>query len=147
MAERMQIKNRERLLRSFLGKTEESTFPKRFGIGAKGEFLGRRTQKGFLFYRRRIGVFNLFALTLWGSFSRDGGRDVLNFRFGRCRPVAVLWILWCLLMLFAGILLLGTSPLFALWFVIPSLLCALPLFLFSKREKARLIAFLESIEE
>lgn len=124
-------------------QVEESTFLRRFGFGG-GEWLGRRTDKGFLLYRKKRGIFTLFALTLYGSFSREGGEDFIAFRFGRCLPVAILWFLWCALMLFAGILLLGS--LWSLFFLIPAVLWALPLFLFSKKEKKRLADFVRKVE-
>ena len=144
--DKLRIKNRDRFLRSFCRTVEESRFFTRFGFG-KGEYAGRRLRGGFLLYRRRRGIFSLFALTLWGTFSREEGRDVLQLRFGRCVPVAILWCLWCAWMLLAGVLLVAFSHVLALWFLVPALLCALPLFLFSKREKARLIAFVKRIED
>lgn len=144
--DKMILKNKDHFLRCFCRKVEENRFLTRFGFG-KGEYVGRRIDGGFVLYRRRRGIFSLFALTLWGSFTREGGRDALQLRFGRCIPVAILWSLWCVLMLLAGLLLVGESPLFALWFLVPAVFCALPLFLFSKREKARLIAFVERIED
>lgn len=145
MDKRFSIKNKDRFIRSFLGQVDESTFFRRFGIGASRPFLGRRTEKGFLVYGKKRGIFNLFALTVFGTFSREGGRDVLCFRFGRCLPVAILWALWCAFMLFAGILLLGSF--WAFFFLIPAVLWAIPLFVYSKKEKARLLAFLEYVEK
>ena len=145
MDKKIKIKNKDRFIRSFLSRVDESTFLRRFGMGGKGEFLGRRTEKGFLVYGKKRGIFNLFALTVFGTFSREGGRDVLCFRFGRCLPVAILWALWCAFMLFAGILLLGSW--LSLLFLIPALLWAMPLFVYSKKEKARLLAFVKEIEE
>ncbi len=144
--DKITLKNKDRFLRSFCKKVEESSLLARFGFGS-GAFVGHRTGGGFVVYRRRQGIFSLFALTLWGTFSRDGGRDVLTLRFGRCIPLVFFWILWCALMLLAGVLLVGSAPLFSLWFLIPAVLCALPLFVFSKKEKTRLIAFVKEIEE
>ena len=143
MDKRYRIKHRDRFLRSFLMQVEESTILRRFGIGG-GEWLGRRTDKGFLLYRKKRGIFSLFALTLYGSFSREGGEDFIAFRFGRCLPVVILWFSWCALMLFAGILLLGS--LWSLFFLIPAVLWALPLFIYSKKEKARLLDLVKRIE-
>lgn len=143
MDKSLRIKHRDRFLRSFLMQVEESTLLRRFGFGG-GEWLGRRTDKGFLLYRKKRGIFTLFALTLYGTFSREGGEDFITFRFGRWLPVAILWFLWCALMLFAGILLLGS--LWSLFFLIPAVLWALPLFLFSKKEKARLLDLVKRIE-
>ena len=142
--DKIQIKNRERFIRSFLGKVDESTLLRRLGFPCEREFLGRRTDKGFILYRKKRGVFNLFALTVYGSFSRDGGRDFLTVRFGRWIPVGILWGVWCAMMLFAGILLLGSF--WSLFFLIPAFLWALPLWLFSKKEKTRLLAFIRQIE-
>ncbi len=137
------LKNKDRFLRSFLGKVDESTFFRRFGLGGKFAFAGRRTHKGFILYRKKTGIFSLFALTAWGVFFRAGGRDCLSVRFGRCIPLAILWVLWCSLMLFAGVLLLGSF--LAFWFIIPAILFALPLFVYSKKEKARLMEFIQGI--
>jgi len=144
--DRMHLKNRDRFLRSFCRTVEENGLSSRLGL-KKGAFVGRRTGKGFVLYRSRFGAASLFALTLWGSFEKDGGRDVLKIRFGRSVPVAVLWILWCCLMLLAGLLLVGSAPLASLWFLLPALLGTLPLFLYSKKEKERLLAYLREIEE
>ena len=144
MDKQIKIKNKDRFIRSFLSRVEESTFLRRCGIGGKGEFLGRRTDKGFVLYEKKRGIFTLFALTLYGTFSREGGEDFVTLRFGRCLPVAILWGAWCALMLFSGILLLGSWLSF--FFLIPALLWALPLFLYSKKEKNRLAAFILEIE-
>lgn len=143
MDRKIRIKHRDRFIRSFLSRVEESTLLRRLGAGS-GEWIGRRTDNGFLVYRKKRGVFNLFALTLWGTFSREGGEDFLTLRFGRCIPVGILWGLWCALMLFAGILLLGSV--FSLFFLLPAILWALPLFVYSKKEKAHLLAFVKEVE-
>ena len=144
MDKKIRIKNKDRFIRSFLSEVAESTLLRRFGIGGKGEFLGRKTDKGFVFYGKKRGIFNLFALTVYGTFSREGGEDFITLRFGRCLPVAIFWGAWCALMLFSGILLLGSWLSF--FFLIPALLWALPLFLYTKKEKNRLYTFILEIE-
>jgi hypothetical protein len=141
---KIKIRNKDRFIRSFLSRVDESTFLRRFGLGGKGEFLGRRTEKGILLYRKKRGIFNLFALTVQGRFSREGGEDFITLRFARCTPVAILWWAWCAMMLFSGILLLGSW--LSLLFLIPALLWAMPLFLFSKKEKNRLYSFILELE-
>lgn len=144
MDKQIKIKNKDRFIRAFLSQVDESTLLRRFGLGGKGEFLGRRTDKGFVLYGKKRGIFTLFALTLYGTFSREGGEDFVTLRFGRWLPIGILWGAWCALMLFSGILLLGSW--FSLFFLIPALLWAMPLFVYSKKEKNRLYSFILDLE-
>lgn len=142
---RIQIKNRGRFLRQFELQTDKSNPFLRLGFGKTKTFAGRLTQNGVLLYRPRVGLLSLFALTAFCSIRREKGEDVLTVRFGRCVPVALIWVLWCLLMILAGLFLFEIGWILPLFFLIPGIGWALPLFLFSKKERERLLSFLKSL--
>ena len=141
------LESKKRFLRGFEKKVGKSGFFRRMGYGGKGEYAGKLSGDFFFLYRDRKSLATLFALTARGTLVRESGRDVIRLRFGRCIPLAVLWVLWCALMLFAGVLTVVSDTLFSLWFIVPALLCALPLFLHSKKEKARLTEFVRALAE
>jgi len=143
----IEIKSKKRFLRNFEEKTDRADLFRRFGFGSDAPFAGRVKKGSLMLYRKKAGPLSLFALTARGEFSRSGGRELLTLRFGRCIPAALLWGAWCLMMLCTGALMIVSDTLFSLWFIVPAILFALPLFLFSGREKKRLTDFLQALGE
>lgn len=142
--EKIEIQNKEKLVRFFGKGVDEASLFTRLGFAGKKEFCGKIKGETLLLYRRKLGILSLFALTLRGKLVSEGGKTYLLCRFSRSVPLSIFWSLWCALLLAAGFSIVGSDPLFSLWFFIPGVLFALPLFLFSKKEKARLRTFFES---
>ena len=143
----IKVKNKERFLRSFRKRVEESGIFVRLGYKGDRPFAGKIAGESLFLYRRRISLLNLFAMTARGSFEKRDGQEYLKLSFGRCRPFAFFWSLWCLMLAGTGFYIINLDPFFALWFIVPGILLLLPLFCFSKREKARLRAFLQELAE
>ena len=142
---RIELKNRGRFLRNFQREADRNYYLTRMGFGKKGSYMGRLTKSGVKLYRAKVGIFSLFALTATGTLERENGQELLRVRFGRSLVLTLLWGSWCAFMILAGLLLLGTEILFSLVFLVPGLGLLLPLFLFSKKEKQRLLKFLEDL--
>ena len=143
----IKVKNKARFLRSFGKRVEESGVFVRLGYKGDRDFAGRITKKGIFLYRRRVSLLSLFALTARGHFEKKGGEEHLMLRFGRCRPFAFFWSLWCAMLVGTGIYILDLDPSFALWFIVPGLLLISPLFFVSRKERARLRAFLQELAD
>lgn len=141
----IKIKSRGRFLRHFEKEADLKYYFTRLGFGKRGSYMGRLTKNGVKLYRAKAGILSLFALTATGTLERENGQELLQVRFGRSFVLTLFWGSWCALMTLAGVLLLGTDLVLSLLFLVPGLGWALPLFLFSKKEKARLLKFLEDL--
>ncbi len=137
----IEIENKEKFSRAFQKNTEEATLFTRLGFGGEKKFCGKIREDRLLLYRKKIGILSLFALTLRGRFIQENGKISLAVRFSRSLPLSIFWALWCALLLAAGFSVLSTSLYFALGFLLPGFLFALPLFLYSGKEKERLCSF------
>ena len=111
----------------------------------KGGFCGYLRKTGFSLYRQKGGFFSLFALTLHGRFYTDGNKSLLEYYVSRSRILTVIFVLWSLLMLYAGMLLIKDSALLSLFFFLPPVAVAIPFFCYSKKEKALLTEKLLSL--
>ncbi len=143
----IEIKNKERFLRAFGREVQLKYYFSRLGFGKRGTYMGRITSNGVKLYRTKAGLLTLFALTATVVLEREGGRDLMKIRFGRSLAVTLFWGLWCFSMIFSGILLFKIGWSLALLFLLPGIFGALPLFLFSKKEKKRLTEYLQNLAE
>lgn len=142
--ELLPIGDQEKFLRAFAKSVRPATPLSRLGFSSG--FFGKFSAEKIVLYRAKGGILSLFALTLYGKFelrkSPSGKAEpCLIVSFSRSRPIAVLWCLWCLLVAAAGLSLLSDSLFLGGFNLIVALLSALPLFLFSKKEKQTLLSF------
>lgn len=141
----IELKSKERFQRYFEKEVNLKYYFARLGFGKSGTYMGRLTRNGVKLYRAKPGLLSLFALTATGVSERENGQDLLRVRFGRSLALTLFWGAWCAFMILAGILLLGMDLGLATFFLVPGIALLLPLFLFSKKEKARLLKFLEGV--
>ena len=134
----------EKFLRRFDRSFPSAPFGSRLIVGRVG-VCARRKGNRFWLYHRKKGLFSLFSLTLYGRV--DGGKNELSLSFSRPRVTLPLWILWCGVLFYTGFSILFREPDFALWFLLPAVALLLPLFLFTKKEKKRLLDALTPLTE
>lgn len=98
----------------------------------------------FLLWRKRKGCFALYPCVLRGKIDETNG--LLHLRFTRPWYAALPLGLWLLLSLAAGLSVLCSETLLAPFFLLPVVLIAPSLFLFSKKEKTALLAALTALQ-
>lgn len=125
----------ENFLHRFDRRFPPAAFASRLHASREEGFCARRRGDRFWIYRRKKGRFSFLSLTLYGCVSHGE----LTLSFSRPRGILPLWFLWCGLLLYTGFSILFREPDFALWFLLPGFLLLLPLFVFSKKEKKRLL--------
>ncbi len=137
------IENKEKFRHALAKRVIEGPFC-RLGLGQK-TLCGKVRENQIVLYRGGRGILTLLGTTLYGKMEEGG----LRIRFGRNRVLSVIWLFWCALLLAAGVsLLFGEAfgeaylPLsdliLALELILSAVFLALPVFLFSKKEKERL---------
>ncbi|MBQ4036962.1 MAG: hypothetical protein IJC84_02435 [Clostridia bacterium] len=131
--------SRDRFARRFAAKVAPLSPLAVDAFGNAGRLRGDR----FVLWHKKKGSFALFSCVLRGRIAPDGAS--VSYRFSRPLWVAIPWTVWLCLMAAAGLSVIVTDLLFGLAFLLPALLLALPLFLFSKRERAALIALLSDL--
>jgi len=135
----------EKFLRNFDRKTAPASFLSRFHLPETDRFLGHHKNGRFSICMQKKNRFCLFACTLSGCVQKEKGGFTLSCRFSRPLISGLFLSLWILLLFFTGFQILFREPDFALWFLIPAILCSLPLFFFSKKEKQKLLSLLISM--
>lgn len=133
----------EKFHRSFDLKTTPLTAKARLTLADKDRLLGKFGEDGFSLTLQKKFRFALFSCTL--TARKVKGENTYRIFFSRPAVSGAVVLLWAALMLFTGLLLVFTEPLFALCFLLPALLAALPLFLFSKKTKKTLLDALLSM--
>lgn len=133
--------SRDRFARRFAAKTAPLSPLAVDSFGNAGRLRGDR----FVLWHKKKGSFALFSCVLRGRITPDG--TAVSYRFSRPLWVAIPWVIWLCLMAAAGFSVIATDPLFGLLFLLPAVLLSLPLFLFSKKERAALTALLSTLTE
>ena len=113
-------------------------------ILSEDRFRGGRRGDRFFLCRQRRGRFALCPVVLRGTVSREGGADVLRLVFTRNLGVGTFLFLWFALLAAGGAALIGFgSPVEGACLLAVAAAGLAWLFLPGRREKARLLAFLE----
>lgn len=128
----------EKFYRAFDKKVSPATFLSHFTAPKQTLLRGRRRDERFVLYRHKKNLFSLFSLTLRGKVETAGDAPTISYTFSRPPLTWLILFLWCATLLVTGLQLIATEPGFALEFLLPGILFSLPLFLFSKKEKAAL---------
>ena len=131
--------SRDRLARRFARTVETSRPLHPEAAGWMGKMNGNR----FLIYTKKRGLFALYPCVLRGKI--DEKNRLLRIRFTRPLISTVLLAAWLLLSLAAGLSVLFEETVLAPVFLLPVLLFAPSLFLFSKKDKAALLSLLERL--
>lgn len=133
----------EKILKRISKNLKKATFFSYFALAKDNEIYGKIDGERAIFFRPKKHFFSIFSMVIDMKISAKEKGSEIKYMIRRPIISSILCAVFAILFIFTGIMMTGDDLLFILSFYLSGSACALPLFIFSRREEKRLLSYLQ----